>query len=740
MDDLIRKAEKREELPPFMVEIRTRPDGQIARKLLERSIGSSLWFMRLDSKVEVGQLPIDLRDFRAKRTLKASVRLRLAIPKPGETAVEALASSPSLPTECVRGWVKDVMQAQVDALGPEDLALWMTLNSGKLEDDICKALKEKGFLAEVQVETGDLPDTTREVKTGTFNVRPRDVDWALPVSVGIRLDHAGKAEVKPPANETAWISEIREVVRDYVERHETLDSVRETEAFADRLRQHLDGACLRFGWKIDRMELTSDLSQFQETLIDTFPSEWRSHSGRVFAFRTKVELSIAANGAKRYVQAELPSLRSWTEKNLKTCFDKILFERDTDDLNPDNFDSVSSKLRDCLSRRAEEKGLKVGIVLVEPTIPEWRYLTKREFEVDQMRFGTTNPDHDAVFSMVIQGKFPTVGPAFQAGSDKKPIPQQIKDTGVEAAKLVMQGIELEDYISHFEALDNRVMHNTERSEPVKAELEREISARLLSHLGFVVSRVQVTKIDPEIREKQAQLLREGPREFVVDVLPDAPGIDDLSPGLRPKEALVPFTLKAELRPPDRQYVVNLALRELDPDRLWGQIEGWVLAALDGRSHEGLRCNDLESHSSLIRLLNDEVGALLLARGVGIDFLSIERGNSEVEQGVIDEKITQPLTNQRHQKALDDLRREHELEYERSHLTGERIHLEDLQAARTKAVENEAQSLSEVERAMAESRRAQRNNRPQGEIGHDPKTEDTAADGTDDARKNRWSKK
>ncbi|MEM8735283.1 MAG: hypothetical protein AAGG44_13715 [Planctomycetota bacterium] len=694
----------------------------------------------MDQKVEIGTISLDLRDFRAKRTLPVNVRLRLMIQAPGELAVKTLSNSTFLPKEAVRGWIMGLLQDAVDAHPTEDIALWIAQNGESLENDIANLLKEKGFEAEIKVETEDLPANTKVIATENFTVRPRGIEWALPISIGLRLDHAGDAQAKPPANDTDWRRTIKDITRDYVERNETLDEVRQTEAFAKRLSDHLGIACLRFGWRIDRMDLTSDLSEFEKSLIESFETEWKSNSGRVFRFTTKVELAIAENGATQYVKEGRPVLKSWTSENLQNCFDSILFERDTDALNPDNFVEVETKLRACLTQKAKGVGFAVGIVLVKPAIEEWDYLVERQFEVPPVTYGTTNPDHDAVFSMVVDGKFPSVGPAFEASRRNKSIPEQVKDTAIDAARLVMESTELDDYISNFEELepDERVRQRTSRVEPVQAELYRAIVARLASHLNFLVSSVQFRRIDPDIRRKIAEILREPAHTFQVDVLPNTDGIKGLPIGSRPEKALVRFTLRAELQPPDRKDVLYLAQRELDPSRLWSHVEGWSLAALDGLSQDELSCDSVEKINFLIMRLKEKVSIKLSNHGVCVDFLSIERSNSGIENVIIDEKVTGWIDIQNHQRNKLELMRNHELEYQRILLEGERKKLRELQDARSKAIVDESLGLADAERAINAANRHQSKNGPSPLSFDNVDDLNADQDANSAKRKNQWS--
>lgn len=703
MDELVRKSVKREAKPDDMEQFRVGSDGKIASTLSVRGLTAQKWFVLLDQKVQIGPISLDLLDFRAKRTISVTVRLRMLIPKPGEQALESLAKSNSMPKETVRSWVKGLMQSEIEKHQTEDVAVWIALNANTIESGIVKLLKEKGFEAEAKIETDELPDNTMVIATESFTVRPRDVDWSLPISIGMRLDHSGTAKIKPPANETDWRRTIKSIARDYVERNESLDDVRQHNKFAKRLEKHIGEACADFGWKVDRLELTSDLSEFDKELSDTFETQWKSHSGRIFAFKTKVELSIAQDGAANYLKAKQPALRAWVTDNLKSCFDSILFERDSDALNPSNFSEVDAQLRQRLAELAKPVGFKIGLVLVEPAIPEWKYLTTRQFEIGEENYGTTNPDKDAEFSMVIEGKFPSVGPTFKASQGNESIDELIRKTAIQAARHVMKSTELQDYISHFDAFDERLRGDTLRDEPVLAELKREIAAQLKSQLNFSLSSLKVRKIDQEIREKLAQLYREEPKEFSVNVLYDM----DLEKGVRPEELMVPFALVAEFAQPDRKDVVNLALRELDPDRLWENIKGWTKTALDGLSYDDLLCDTPQSKNKLINTLNREVGAKLSLRGVGIDFTSIDRGISQLEAVENYAVFGSKIEESQHARDIRQIERNHEKTALTEELEQNRELMGYLSDAQREAIKTNNLSYDETVHAIDEAKQRQR---------------------------------
>lgn len=738
MDELVRKSAKRESKPDDMEQFRIGSDGKIASALSVRGLTAQKWFVLLDQKVQIGPISLDLLDFRAKRTISVTVRLRMLIPKPGEKALISLAKSNSMPKETVRAWVKDLMQSEIEKHQTEDVAVWVALNADAIESDIVKQLKEKGFEAEAKIETDELPDNTMVIATESFTVRPNDVDWSLPISIGMRLDHSGAAKTKPPANETDWRRTIKSIARDYVERNESLDDVRQQIEFAKRLEKHIGKACTSFGWKVNRLELTSDLSEFDKELIEIFETQWKSQSGRVFAFKTKVELSIAPDGAANYLKAKQPGLRAWVTDSLKSCFDSILFKRDSDALNPSNFSEVDAQLRQRLEELAKPVGFKIGLVLVEPAIPEWKYLTTRQFEIGEENYGSTNPDKDAEFSMVIEGKFPSVGPAFKASQGNESIDELIRKTAVQAATHVMKSTELQDYISHFEAFDERLRGETMREEPVLAELKREITAQLKSQLNFSLSALKVRKIDQEIREKLAQLYREDPREFVVNVLYDM----DLEKGVRPEELMVPFTLVAEFAQPDRKDVVNLALRELEPDRLWANIEGWTKTALDGLSYDELLCDTPQSKMKLINILNTEVGAKLSLRGVGIDFLSIDRGISQLEAVENYAVFGSKIEEGQHARDIREIEREHEKIALSEELAQSRELMGYLSGAQREAIKTNSLSYDETVRAINEAKqRHKRESAKRVGIGSDDTSGDQnseEATGQKSKKKNQYS--
>ncbi len=734
MDELVHKAAKREPKPDEMKEFRANAEGKLSSSFLAKSFSSQKWFALLNQKISIGALSLDLLDFRAKRTISVTLRLRLSIPTPGDLAIESLASVKSMPKETVRTWVKDLLQTEIEKHQTEDVAVWVALNAIALEAEIEKFLLTKGFKAEAKLETEELPDNTIVIATKTFTVRPGDVDWSLPISIGMRLDHSAAAKKKPPANEEDWRRTIKNIARDYVERNETLAGVRQNREFSKRLEGHLTKSCLEFGWKISRMELTSDLTEFDKGLSDTFETEWKSHSGRVFKFKTKVELSIAPDGAALYLNAKQPTLRAWVTDSLKACFDSILFERDTDALNPDNFGEIDDELRKNLEAMASPVGFEVGLVFVEPAIPEWDYLSARQFEIAQDKYGTTNPDKDAEFSMVIEGKFPSVGPAFKASQGNRPISDLVEETAKTAARLVLQSTELEDYISHFEEFDGRIREGSMRKEPVLTELKREVSARLKGHLGFKLSDLKVRRIDTELREKLADLTKLGPRKMNLRILPEL----DIEGVVRPEALKVPITLKAEFAQPDRKDVVNLALRNLDPDRLWSSIEGWSTESLEGLSFEELRADTPENKRALIKRLNDEVGQKLSLRGVGISFLSIERGASEFEKMEIYKLIDAKLEEADHVRKLRGIERGHEIQALTENLSRSLALLDYLSDAQKEAIKKGSLSYDETVRSIDEAlqRQAREKDERAGITSGKSDNEDGSAQ--TENRKNQWS--
>lgn len=734
MDELVRKAARGEPKPDEMKEFRANAEGKLVSSFLARSFSSQKWFALLDEKVSIGALSLDLLDFRAKRTIPVTLRLRLLIENPGDLAVESLASVKSMPKETVRTWVKDLLQAEIEKHQTEDVAVWVSLNALAIEAKIVKFLKTKGFEAEVKLETDELPDNTLVIATETFTVRPGDVDWFLPISIGMRLDHNVEAKRKPPANEEDWRRTIKKIARDYVERNETLAGVRQTKEFSKRLEKHLTKSCLEFGWKISRMELTSDLSEFDKGLSDTIETEWKSHSGRVFKFKTKVELSIASDGAALYLKAKQPPLRAWVDDNLKTCFYNILFEHDTDALNPDNFGEVDKKVRKSLQSLASPVGFEIGLVLVEPAIPEWDYLTIRQFEIAQDKYGTRNPDKDAEFSMVVEGKFPSVGPAFKASQDNRSISDLIEETAKAAARLVMQSTELEDYISHFEEFDERLREATMRQEPVFAELKREISARLKEHLGFKLSNLTIRRIDTEIREKLAELIKLGPKTINLRILPAL----DIEGVVGPEALKVPFELRAEFAQPDRKDVVNLALRELEPDRLWENVEGWAAETLGGLSFEELLADTPGSKRALILKLDREVGARLSLRGVGISFISIERGSSELEDIENYNVIGAKLEEFEHAKTLLGIERNHAVKALTQQLEQSLSLMDYLSEAQRIAIEKGGLSYEETVRVIEDARRKQEHKRGQRAGITSDKSGDDEDQAQTSKKKNQWS--
>jgi hypothetical protein len=694
MDDLIRKAERRAELPPQMVSVPVRGDGRIAQGWF--TLAASNYHLRLDTKVEIGELPMTIRDFRSHRSLSLSVRSRLSIPAPGHKAVVAVAASPYRGKETLTNWIRDCVQATVDIREVEDLAIWISVNASSIERLVENMLVDRGFSAEIHLNTETLPSRSLLIETEGFTARPKDIDVPLSFELDVRLDHVGSAQRPPPQNETEWRKQLKAEVRDFIERNETLDRVRQFDEFRGRLQSHLDGVCRKYGWRIERFDLMIDLSEYSKTISETFDIPWRSSEGREFRFTIKAALGIAANGAALFVRAKKPDLRDWTQEQLELCIDDILFDTDTEGLNPNNFDGVQEALRQCLERKAAEVGLNVRLVITEPAVPEWDYLTPREFEVAEHEYETTSPDSKAVFSMVVTGKFATVGPAFSASRHGGNIPSKVMEVAIDAARLVMRRTEPADYFGKF--LD--IAPGDLRSEPVRVELEKEIKSRLVKHLAFRVESVQFTQIDPGYGEKRAALQKDGLRELSVKVLPaDSHLRFRLPPGARPPQALVQFDLRGELLDPDRKYAHVLALRDFDPESLWRRVSGWAVDVLDGLTDEELSCNSFEKRQNLKNALDRDVAIKLSEFGVSIRFSSIERINTAIDSDVIDEHIQLPLDRARTDREIEraKLKQKHDYELERG--TGQLEYLKTVDEARRRIGKVDIQSLQDAERTL-----------------------------------------
>lgn len=697
MDDLIRKAQRSDQIPTEMVSIHLRRDGQIAKGLFSRT--AATYHVRLDTKVEVGDIPVTVRDFRAQRSLPLTIRPRLWITKPGHLAASELEKHPYRAKETLANWIRDLVQEIVDSRETEDLAIWISLNTSGIEDKISQMLLERGFGAEIVINTEDLPESSILIETEQFSCRPRDIKVDVPMELSVRLDHVGAASEKPPANESEWRRNLKTIVRDYVERQESLDGVRQQDGFEARLREFIDAACKRMGWRVERFELKLDLSSFTRSFSGTFDVPWKSSEGREFRFTIKASMEIAAEGAAAYVRADSPDLEVWTRRNLEQCIADILFETDTDGLSPSNFNVVQSQLKESLEEKAVAVGLTVRLVVAEPSIEEWKFLKLREFEIQSLGYATTNPDITAVFSMVVTGQFKSVGPAFQASKLSGNISEQISDVAVDAAKLVIQRTEPAHYFAQFKEVDEAAALN-ERTVSVEQELKDDIRARLSKWLKFDVKDVQFTQIDPDFRAKQSELLKFDLGEVTVDILPAEISQNEMLPvGVRPKQQLIPFTFKGELQPADRKYAYNLAMRDLNLSFLRSLISGWAKECLNGKSYIDLATDHEAAALGLRRELSDKISGLLASYGVGIRVTEVSRGVSEVEGDAIDELVQMKLDRAKNQRQVEREKMRARLEYEKDNSKGDQDYLRALQERRTALVETDLSSHDDTNKSI-----------------------------------------
>lgn len=722
IDNLIHKSERREKPADEMTPVHITRDGRIASGFFSRV--AATYHVRCDTKIELGDLQLTIRDFRAHRSLPITVRLRLMIPAPGHKAAQSINAHPYRARQTVSNWVQDQVQDIVDKRETEDLAMWLGVNAQDVETKIAQMLADKGFVADVALGTEDLPENSILIETEDFSARPRDIDVRLPMSLSLRLDHIGAADKKPPANETDWRRMIKDTVRDYTERSEELDAVRQRDAFATRLQEHLDQTCRKVGWRIERCDIKIDLTDFSKSISETFQVPWTSTEGRAFHFTIKVAIEIAESGATKYLGQGAPDLSNWTRSQLTEIIDSILFETDTDGLNPTNFGEVQNRLKAELDQRALECGLEVRLVVAEPTIPEWDYLQPREFEIDEEFYDTTSPGTQAVFSLVVTGQFATVGPAFAASRNGGNIARKITDTAIDACRLVMRRTEPADYFAQFRGVKTDDPRFAPRESPVADELHAAIKDRLKKHLNFRLTDVQITQIDPDYNEKREKLRLDPMRTLEVAALPgEVRKKHEIPVGSRPEALLIPFKVSAELTDPDLGNASNLALGPLDLDKIWTMVTHWTQELLDGLSVDELAADSTTSVQELRKRLNDEISAKLGIHGVGIYVSAVQRGNSELDDVTITRNLTMDMDRMRHRMELERIAMKKEMELARADHEGAIAYAKAAQEMLEHFTRSDITSLDEAKRELRDLDRKFQSALPSGDDQSDDDSDD-----------------
>lgn len=621
--------------------VRVNKEGEILSGMMARLKATHRFAVRTNYQIESGRSQIRVRDFNANINIDVPVRWKASITDDGSGLIRASLKLVKSVHHTIEDAMFQALQRAVDKRGDSELGSWVHNQKQSLTNQIESECTKLGLAIVCVLETDKFVSASQEIKTPSFTVRTQDSDRDIDVKINMRIDPISNQAQSGPKTRGDWEQKIRHWTKDYVERNEVLNNIYLDDKFDKRLEQHIDKQLKTLGWIIQRFTLKTPRMVQEKSLSDNFKVDWTSAKGQKFKFDVKLAIVIEDLGL--YDKMEKPELRDFAQDILNSSFEAVLFNKDTDNLSPANFNEIRDALHQMVNTSAKRYGIQLTTLIPDPAIPEWDLLRPHVYNIPAQDYETMDPGCKANFHLVIEGQFSSIGSAFAMTATKeRTTAQQVRDLVVERATIFMREIEIADYTNNFSS-------DAEDSGSVRQRMIGVLKAELRKRFNFLTQDIKVHQYDPDIRRQLETLENDGFRDTHLRLMPDLP------PEHIGNDALIPTLVRWRFTTADRENSVNLHYRKLQLTELAETVEHKMKEVLDGLDYEVLMARSAEEKGDLKRLLQTDLNAQLGGYGVAVLIESVEPQENEVQ------KLDYWLKTGR---KLERIRRERELERKR----------------------------------------------------------------------------
>lgn len=427
---------------------------------------------------------------------------------------------------------------------------------------------------------------------------------------------------------------------------------------AEVLKDHLDRVLAKYGWSCSWLVVTTEKADAAEQYVDV-QYEWPSLGGQKVQFTVRLEASIPPEGQPVYAREGKPELGGWFKKVLEQETHRLLLQDELNSLMPSYAEALRVSLEQAVQARARQIGISVRALTLMSPLPEWRYLEDFETQVQRGRYTSSVVDLPIHFSMFIRGKFANrtdlnehlTGPPAKQETTEMISPQdkvreRITECAGYAAASVARGVNIEEYLTHFEpkpnaaADDKRVCVRDRIGERVKRELRQ--------RLKFNVSSIDVIQEDTELIQFVRTFESAKDRDF---------HFQDIAPIDRAFESHlfnVALTVRVHGISPSR--TVECWRKKAEPDDIWRAMEKWSGAELQSAASAEF----MDFKSGLDDPLFDRLQRSLQASAKRTFGMTITVTHLNVDKGVLPLMINGPKSLGRERRVVDYKLQMHQL--------------------------------------------------------------------------------
>lgn len=454
-----------------------------------------------------------VKDNLTGRTLNLSVKYTARCEPGGEANLAvALSGGPSTGARfraLVEAWMAEFVSRAPDQFVRE----FMERKAGAEAHIALRAREEAGLRLEVELlltDAANLPAVV-SVNLQDFPVRMKDCDEEerLTLTAELPLDDQNLVNAYLARLEEPQLREwLGDQLRKFFAANVTLAGFYEAlgnRQLPELLKAHLNGALRSAGRRVETLTVTANAQgrKIFNKHIDV-PFRIPGTAGEIVI---NSDLLMVCRDPAAYRNSGSPELEDWLAENLGEIITVKLFRPYLELLL--NFETLKAEVKEELSRRAEGLGWWVEQLIATPDLAPYRWLKsftiepEDEFKVRQSNSSASSPIRLRLGVTARIARLQDVENYLSGGKD---VPAEMRKAVVEAARQVLQKVELARLYMRFDVSDVR------GEEPVARLLEEEIRETLARKF-----KAEVSAVTPEILETPLDSvfegLRGGVREF-----------------------------------------------------------------------------------------------------------------------------------------------------------------------------------------------------------------------------------
>jgi hypothetical protein len=458
-----------------------------------------------------------VKDNLTGRTLNLSVKYAARCEPGAEPKLAVALSGGAAPAARFRLLVETWLSEFISR-GPEQFVREFVARKAEAEAHISRrARDEAGLSLTVELliaDAGTLPPVVR-VRLEDFPVRMSDcdVEERLTLTAELPLDDQNLVNAYLARLDEAQLAEwMGDQVRKFFAACFTLADYYEAlgnRQLPEMLKTHLNDTLRSAGRRVESLSVTGG-TQGQKIFNRHIDVPFRI-PGTAGEIVINSDLLMVCRDPAAYRNSGSPELEGWLAENLGEIITVKLFRPYLELLL--NFEALKAEVKEELSRRAQGLGWWVEQLIATPDLPPYRWLRsftidpEDEFKVRQSNSSASSPVRLRLGVTARIAQLQDVESYLSGGKD---VPAEMRKVVVEAARQVLQKVELARLYMRFDVSDVR------DEEPVARLLEDEIREALKRKF-----KAEVSAVTPEILETPLDSvfegLRGGIREFRVSL-------------------------------------------------------------------------------------------------------------------------------------------------------------------------------------------------------------------------------